>query len=185
MSNETKVPTFLCNKVFDDDMLSHFMTFYGTCVAKNSKDAIIYINSPGGYVNVLDSMLSIIESSDITFHSVGIGWCASCGLLLLAGCDVRYATDRASIMYHDIGGGSYGHPDQIEEYLERMKEISKRVLNKFADKTKKPLSWWDAEYMKSANRQFWFDAKKAKTLGVVDHIGIPVEKLEQKLTVGI
>lgn len=173
--SERKIPSFLCHKTFDDEMLEKFHLFYAKCMADGAKDAIIYINSPGGYVWVANSMLSMMENTDIKFHTACVGCAASCGLLLLAGGDVRYATERADIMFHDIGGGNCGHPDQIEEYVKRMKVTSQRVMEKFAKKTKKPLKWWMAEYMKNPNRQLWFDGKRAKTLGVVEHVGLPVE----------
>jgi len=183
MSEERKIPSFLCQKSFDDDMMSSFFDFYNKCVAEKAEDAIIYINSPGGYVSILDSMLSLMESAPINFHTVGIVWCCSCGLL--AGGDVRYATDRAEIMFHDIASGSHGHPDQMQEDVERIKITSQRVLGKFADKTKKPLKWWIDEYLKKPNREFWFDCKKAKTLGVIDHVGLPLENIKESKAISI
>ena len=178
-ATDRKVPTFLCYKTFDDAMLNEFVEFYNKCIAQKATDAIIYINSPGGYLSVLDSMASLMESTQITFHTVAIGWACSCGLLLLAAGDVRYATDRAEIMFHDIAGGAHGHPDQIHEDVSRMKSTSNRVIEKFAKKTKKSAKWWMTEYMKKPNRCFWFDAKKALTLGVIDYIGIPQESVKQ------
>lgn len=182
---DRKIPSFLCHKEFNNDMLNEFFTFYNKCIADKVDDAIIYINSPGGYVTTLDSMLSLIESTPIKFHTVGIGWCCSCGLLLLAGGDVRYATNRAEIMFHDIAGGAYGHPDQLIEDVDRIKATSSRVMQKFASKTKKSLKWWMDEYMKKSNRELWFDAKKAKTLGVIDHIGLPLESVKEEKTINI
>lgn len=179
MTTDRKIPTFLCHKTFDDTMLSEFVSFYNKCIASKATDAIIYINSPGGYVSVLDSMTSLMESTQINFHTVAIGWACSCGLLLLAAGDVRYATDRAEIMFHDIAGGSHGHPDQIIEDVSRIKSTSKRVIDKFAKRTKKNANWWMGEYIKNPNRTFWFDAKKALSLGVIDYIGVPQENVKQ------
>ena len=185
MSEERKIPSFLCNEAFDNKLLDSFFEFYNKCVAEKAEDAIIYIDSPGGYVATLNSMLSLMESTPIKFHTVAISWACSCGLLLLAGGDERYATDRAEIMFHDIASGTYGHPDQMQEDLDRVKALSEKVLKKFADKTKKPLKWWIDEYLKKPNREFWFDAKKAKTLGVIDHIGLPLENIKESKAISI
>lgn len=182
---DRKIPSFLCQKEFNSEMLKEFYDFYNKCIGEKVDDAIIYINSPGGYVTTLDSMLSLMEATPIKFHTVGIGWCCSCGVLLLAGGDVRYATDRAEIMFHDIAGGAYGHPDQLLEDVNRIKTTSNRVIQKFADKTKKTKKWWMDSYLKKANREYWFDAKTAKTLGVIDHIGLPLETIKEEKTINI
>ena len=183
--SERRVPTFLCGSDFNNSMLEKFVSFYNVCVADGTKDAIIYIDSPGGYVTVCNSMLSLMENTDIKFHTVCIGTAASCGLALLAGGDVRYATDRADIMFHDIAAGTWGHPDQMEDDIERMKKLGERFLKKFADKTKKTYKWWMDQYMKNPNRAFWFGANQAKTYGVVDKIGVPVESSNENLIVDV
>ena len=185
MTAERIVPTFLCNKKFDEAMLVSFVEFYDKCIASGRKEAIIYIDSPGGYVHVANSMLSLIENTNITFHTVCIGEACSCGLLLLAGGDKRYATDRARMMFHDISAGSYGHCDQMEDDIERMKKLSKDVMERFAKRTKKPLKWWMDQYIKNANRCYWFNEKTAKTVGVIDSIGLPVDKVKTEVEIGV
>lgn len=183
--SERLVPAFLCNNEFNNQMLNNFITFYNNCVADNKKNAIIYIDSPGGNVHILNSMLSLIESSSITFHTVAIGQAYSCGLLLLAGGDVRYATDRSEMMFHDISSCSWGHPDQMEDDLNRNKKISEQVMTKFADRTKKPIKWWMGQYLKNPNRYFWLNANQSKMYGVIDKIGVPVEKTKTDTIVDV
>ena len=173
MPEVSPFPQFLCNGDFDDKMLEKFIAFNSYLIDNQSKEACILIDSPGGYVTTLNSMLSIIENSDVRFHTVAIGSAASCGLLLLAGGDVRYATDRAQILFHDISAGTFGHPDEMLEDIERIKKLSSSVLTKFAKKTKHNLTWWKKEADKRKSRDFWFDSKKALDHGVIDHIGMP------------
>ena len=107
---------FLCKGTFNDNMLEDFMEFYTDSI--NHEDAYIFINSWGGNVCALNSMLSLMENSPTRFHTVAVGDAFSCGCLLLAGGDVRYATDRATVMLHDISCMLRGQPDQIKEDLE-------------------------------------------------------------------
>lgn len=173
MSNDVVNNIFLCTGSFDNDMLKSFVDFYKTLVKENKKQAFIYIDSPGGFVHVANAMLSIIEGSEIVFHTVAIGQACSCGCVLLAGADYRYATDRADIMFHDIAAAIWGHPEEMEFEIKRIKLLSSSFMDKFAKRTKKTKKWWLDKAKSTPVKEFWFKAKEAKTLGVVDYIGLP------------
>ena len=170
-----KVPTWLCSGEFDEDMLGSFIEFYNDVIGGNYKNAIIYIDSVGGDISVVNSMLSLMELTPITFHTVAIGSALSCGLFLLVGGDVRYATERAQLMHHATSLDTYGDLKTLKEEINRHLVLSNKMIEKFAAKTKKDAEWWDDQPAKSDSKEFWMDAKKAKTLGVIDHIGIPIE----------
>lgn len=172
----SKIKEWLCTGAFAADMLKSFMSFYKDLRENKISHAVIYIDSPGGRVHVCNSMLSIIENSDITWHTVVIGNACSCGLLLANGGDHCYATDRAEFMFHDISAGTFGHPDEMLEDIKRFEKISHKLMTRFAKKTKHPLSWWMDKAAKKKTKDFWFDTKQAKTFGVIEHIGLPVLK---------
>lgn len=162
-----------CTGVFNNDMLKNFLHFYAKIEEKKLNHAVIFIDSPGGYVHVLNSMLSIMENSQINWHTVVIGTAASCGLLLAAGGHYRYATDRAEFMFHDVSAGTHGKVDEMEEDVARIKKLSNSVMTKFAKRTKHPKKWWLEQADATKNRELWFDCKKAIELGAIDHMGIP------------
>lgn len=170
-----KVPTWLCSGEFDNNMLERFIDFYDDVIGGNFKNAIIYIDSIGGDISVVNSMLSLMELTPVTFHTVAIGSALSCGLYLLVGGDSRYATDRAQLMYHATSLETYGDLKSLKEEINRHLVLSNKMTQKFAAKTNKDAEWWDSQPSKADSKEFWMDAKKAKSLGVIDHIGIPME----------
>lgn len=179
---ERKIPTWLCGE-FNDELLKSFLEFYNKAVANNAKDAIIYIDSVGGLVHVCNAILSLMESSSIRFHTVALGEACSCGLVLLGGGDVRYATDRTQMLFHDISFGSYGNPDQVEHNATRAKDFGKRLLSRFAKRTNKTYKWWMDKTKENPDRDFWFYSKEALELGVIDHIGVPKETVKTEIVV--
>jgi ATP-dependent Clp protease protease subunit len=181
---ERKIPTWLCGE-FDESLLEGFIEFYNKAVATGATDAIIYIDSVGGYVHVCNSILAMIESSSIRFHTVVLGEACSCGLVLLGGGDVRYAAERSQLLFHDISFGAYGNPDQVEHNAARAKEFGKQLLTRFAKRTKKTYKWWMDKTKENPDRDYWFYAKEALELGVVDHIGIPRETMKTEMIVDV
>jgi ATP-dependent protease ClpP protease subunit len=165
--------SWLCTGTFNNDMLKSFVGFYTKIEDKKLNHAVIFIDSPGGYVHVLNSMLSIMENSQINWHTVVIGTAASCGLLLAAGGHFRYATDRAEFMFHDVSAGTHGKVDEMEEDVARIKRLSNSVMTKFSKRTNHPKKWWLEQADNTKNRELWFDCKKAVSFGVTDYIGIP------------
>jgi len=170
-----KVPTWLCTGEFDAEMLASFIDYYNEVIGGNYKNAIIYIDSYGGDISVVNSMLSLMELTPITFHTCAIGSALSCGLFLLVGGDVRYATARAQLMHHATSLDTYGNLKTLKEEITRHIVLSNKMTEKFALKTKKDMDWWEEQPEKTDSKEFWFDAKKAKSLGAIDHIGIPLE----------
>jgi ATP-dependent protease ClpP protease subunit len=184
-NNVRKIPTWLCSGEFDEGMLESFIDFYNDVVGGNYKNAIIYIDSIGGDISVVNSMLSLIELTPVTFHTTAIGSALSCGLYLLVGGDVRYATDRAQLMYHATSLETFGDLKSLKEEINRHLVLSNKMTEKFAAKTKKDAEWWDSQPSKADSKEFWMDAKKAKSLGVIDHIGIPMENQRIITEVGV
>ena len=67
----------------------------------------------------------------------------------------------------------------MEELKETQKVFDKqcqRAMRLFADQTKKSLDWWMEKAYSHKTSDYWFDAKTAYELGVIDFIGVPIIK---------
>ena len=128
----------------------------------------MYINSPGGSVT---SMWSIIDTMnlikpDVSTVCVGIAASAA-SLTLAAGAKgKRYILPHAEVMIHQPSGGSQGQASDIEIQAKHILR-TKDLLHKFmADKTGQPLE----KIEKDMDRDSFMDAKEAVVYGVVDKI---------------
>ncbi len=159
--------------VFDGRMLKDFLDFYEGCTKDGIENAVLMINSPGGSLYTLTGMLSVIENSNMTWWGVNNGQAYSCGLLLLAGCDYRYGSDRASYIWHDMTTGFYGNPDSIEEELRWTKEEKEYTFQKYADKVFHDLDWWMEKTKQYDDGDYKFRSDEALKNGVIDFLGFP------------
>jgi len=132
------------------------------------KDITMYINSPGGSVV---SMWSIIDTMNLIkpdVSTVCVGMAASAASLVLANGakGKRYALPNAEIMIHQPLGGARGQASDIEIQAKSIIK-TKILLHKFmAEKTGQPVK----KIEKDMDRDYFLDAKEALDYGIVDKI---------------
>ncbi len=141
------------------------------------KDINFYINSPGGLVTsglaVYDTMQYI--KPDIT--TVCIGQAASMGAVLLtAGAQgKRYSLPNARILIHQPMGGFQGQASDIEiqaKEILRMKDTLNRILVIHTGKTMEQIQ-------NDTDRDFFMSGAEAKNYGIIDHVIMNRDDLDQ------
>ncbi len=134
----------------------------------STKDITMYINTPGGSVT---SMWSIIDTMNLIKPDVSticIGMAASAGSLILANGakGKRLILPHAEVMIHQPLGGAEGQASDISI---RAKNIlkTKDLGHKFmAEKTGQTVE----KLEKDMDRDYYMDAKEAVEYGIVDKI---------------
>ena len=132
---------------------------------------IVYINSPGGYLSALQTMMSAMDVVPNKIVTVAMGMAASCGCFLLAHGDIRMASPYATIMLHKISAGSFGHIEDIEADTEEHLRENQAIFKVFSTDIKKPVSKIEKDL--KVKRDLYFSAETAKNYGIVDLVGIP------------
>jgi ATP-dependent Clp protease protease subunit len=134
----------------------------------------IYIDSYGGYVDSLNSMLSAINETPNPIVTVCVGKAMSAGAVLLAAGDHRFCDPMARIMVHEISGGAIGHNDDIQVDARESKRLNDQMMKFLAMRCKK--SYADIKkIMKDEDaRDLYLTAEEAKEFGLVDYVGLPV-----------
>ena len=159
---------------FDDTLLKDFVNFHRACVDEGVVEAFIYVNSPGGSVFVFEGMQALMNSGEISYHTVNVGMACSAACLLMAQGNFRWAQPQSLFMFHDAAMVNYGKMKEITETHEIFEKQTEKAMRVFADQTNKSSKWWlDKAYGKRTS-DFWFEASEAFNYGVVDCIGIPV-----------
>jgi ATP-dependent Clp protease protease subunit len=154
---------------FEDQMASNIVAQLLYLQSEDSeKDITMYINSPGGSIT---SMWSIIDTMNLIkpdVSTVCVGMAASAASLTLAAGTKgkRYILPHAEVMIHQPLGGAEGQASDIEI---RAKHIikAKKLLHEFmAEKTGQPVE----KLEKDMDRDFFMDSAEAIKYGVVDKV---------------
>jgi ATP-dependent Clp protease, protease subunit len=154
---------------FNDDMASSIVAQLLYLQSEDStKDITMYINSPGGAVHSMWSIVDTMNLIKCDVSTVCIGMAASCGsMTLVAGTKgKRFILPNAEVMIHQPSGGASGMASDIEI---RAKHIlhTKDKLHKFmAERTGQTI----AKIAKDMDRDTWLTSEEAVKYGIVDKI---------------
>ncbi len=128
----------------------------------------LYINSPGGSVSGLMSIIDTIRHTEVKVHTYCVGMAASAAAVLLT-CGRkghRYIFPSASVMFHDISGWAGGTYKDIKidfEFLEYQRKLLKKVLIETTEQ--------DADIIETLlDRDKWLTPEEAINMNVADKI---------------
>lgn len=161
---------------FDDHALAKFYAQFSELEANPLIQVIpIFISSYGGDTTGYFAMRDLIKTSDKPVATVGLGKAMSCGALLLAAGTkgLRFASEDTELMIHELSSGVQGKTTDIVGYSEDMNRVNKMVFRNLAKDTGTPVDLIFSHMHKRKNADWFFSAKTAKELGIIDHIGIP------------
>jgi ATP-dependent Clp protease protease subunit len=136
----------------------------------NTKDITMYINSGGGSIV---SMWSIIDTMNLIkpdVSTVCTGMAASAASLILASGakGKRMALPHAEIMIHQplISGGLSGQASDIEIHTKHLLRTKDYLHKYMADRTGQPLQRLE----KDMDRDYYMSSEEAMQYGIVDKI---------------
>lgn len=128
----------------------------------------IFINSDGGSLNAVMTIIDLIKLSKTPVMTIGLGKCFSSGGLLLMGGHkgLRYILPSCQILIHDGQTGAVGNVSKVMDNLEFTKESEERVKSYVIGQT----NITDELYDKNYRRDWWIFAEEGISLGVADKI---------------
>lgn len=153
------------------------------------KPIILHINSYGGEVDALFSMLDSMDAirsmapPEFKFLTVTMGKAQSAGAALLSYGDYRFATPYSRIMLHQVVGGTWGSQPANEVEFEEVTRMNERLLQLLIERCK--LNTSVEEFKKKLSHNLYLTPEQAKDFGIVDIIGYPklVEQMAYELHV--
>lgn len=154
---------------FNDDMAGLIVAQLLFLQSEDSqKDITMYINSPGGSIV---SMWSIIDTMNLIkpdVSTVCIGMAASAGSLVLANGakGKRLILPNAKVMIHQPLGGARGQASDIAIQAEEILKAKRKLIEFMHQKTNQPVE----KLEKDMDRDYFLDAKAALDYGIVDKI---------------
>lgn len=137
---------------------------------------VIHIDSPGGDAYSLLSMWETMDNiravapEEFYFITYVHGCALSCGLLLAAHGDLRVASPKSELMYHEVSDTpGTGREHQLDIHHANLKAFTNKIYEIFADDTNfkggvKALRAW-------GEKDRWLTPPEAKKLGIIDVVG--------------
>ena len=135
----------------------------------------VIIDSYGGQVYSLMSMIAAIKASEIPVATIVEGKAMSCGVIL-ASCGTkghRYITEDATLMIHDVSSGAFGKNSEIQASADETQRLNEKIYQILAENTGKPAKWFHKKIMKRGRADWFVEPYRAIEIGISDVIGMP------------
>tara|TARA_Y100000034_G_scaffold124412_1_gene172546 strand:+ start:824 stop:1429 length:606 start_codon:yes stop_codon:yes gene_type:complete len=173
------LPVVIRVRKFDEAGAKEFATQMSK--AQNTGQPIIpvIIDSYGGQVYSLMSMISDIQHSKIPVATIAQGKAMSCGAILFSfGKEgKRYMDPHATLMIHDVSSMNFGKVEEIKSDAEEVDRLNKKVYRMMAVNCGHPEEYF-LEIVHNRGHADWFlTADQCKSHNLANHLHVPTLKI--------
>ena len=157
--------------------------------AHNTGQSVIpvIIDSYGGQVYSLMSMIASIKNSELPVATIVEGKAMSCGVILFS-CGTegyRYITEDATLMIHDVSSASWGKNSEIQASAEEVKRLNDKIYKILSENSNKSEKWFNKKLNEKGRSDWFIEAKEAIDLGIADKVGMPKLEINVKLDINL
>lgn len=166
--------TIMVNK-FDEDSAKKFMSDMDAAHQTGQPVIPVCIDSYGGQVYSLMTMMDCIRSSERPVATIAVGKAMSCGAFLLScGTDgKRYAAPNSTIMIHEVSGGAFGKVDDLVVRSEEITRLNEKLMRKLAVNCGKDENFFIEKIHDKNHADLYVEPDTAKEWNLVNHVRIP------------
>lgn len=110
---------------------SYYRGVVSMLMGAGEADTVIFlVNSPGGQLNGLLTLIEGLKMTDATTMAVLVGECASAASMFALHCDHVFVSDNATMLCHNISYGTGGKGSDILSHVQHVSKTSEKLLRK-------------------------------------------------------
>ena len=174
------LPVIIRVKKFDESAADEFCTKMNK--AQNSGQPIVpvIIDSYGGQVYSLMSMISDIKHSKIPVATIAQGKAMSCGAILFSfGTEGhRYMDPDATVMIHDVSSMGWGKVEEIKADAAEVERLNQRVYRMMAENCGQKEDYFLDIVHNKSHADWYLDAEECKRHKMANHLHVPELKIK-------
>ena len=180
-----KPPIMIRVNKFDEKSANEFAHKVALAHSTGQKVIPIIIDSYGGQVYSLMSMVAAIESAELPVATIVEGKAMSCGAVLLYFGEqgMRFADPNATVMIHDVSSGGHGKIEELKADVKEAERLDEKIFTMMARNCGKKDDYFKKKVFNKKHADWFMDAQEAKKHGLVNHLRVP--KLNIKVDVDI
>jgi ATP-dependent Clp protease protease subunit len=170
-----KNPVIITVNKFDEKSAKEFQQQIS--LAHNTGQQIIpvVIDSYGGQVYSLMSMISAIKHAEIPVATIVEGKAMSCGAILFSfgSQGLRFMDPDATVMIHDVSSMEYGKVEEIKASAEETDRLNQKVYTMMARNCGKKDDYFLKKVHTKGHADWFLDAAECKKHGLTNQLRIP------------
>jgi len=185
---ELKAPPIIVrvNK-FDEDAAEKFSA--DMQVARNSGQPVIpiVIDSYGGQVYSLMSMISEIKRCEVPVATIVESKAMSCGAVLFTfGTQgYRFMAEDATVMIHDVSSGGRGKVEEVKASAAESERLDQKIYKMMSQNCGKKDDYFKKIVHRKGHADWFLDSDESKKHGVCNHIRIPTLRVSIEVKVEV
>ena len=140
----------------------------------------VIIDSYGGQVYSLMSMISDIQHSKIPVATIVQGKAMSCGAILFSfgAPGKRYMDQNATVMIHDVSSMDRGKVEEIKASAEETERLNKKIYHMMAENCGQDEDYFLEIVHEKGHADWFLYAKECKKHKLANHLRVPDLKIE-------
>ena len=160
---------------FDEESAKEFAGQMALAHNTGQKVIPIIIDSYGGQVYSLMSMVASIKSSELPVATIIEGKAMSCGAVLFTFGEegMRYMDPDATIMIHDVSSSQWGKVEEIKASAAETERLNKKIYTMMARNCGHNDDYFLDEVHKRGRADWYIEPKEAKALKMANHLRVP------------
>lgn len=130
----------------------------------------VFIDSPGGKVNVGMDIYNYLKSLGKPLHTIGMNMVASMATVIHLAGDTRTIRPNTQYMIHLPWGGVDGTSEEIEEYSKSLKATEGQLLDFYVKNTNNPKE----AILPLLKEETWLSAEELLALGFISELPVAI-----------
>jgi ATP-dependent Clp protease protease subunit len=178
-------PVIVTVNKFDEESAKEFRNKVAMAHNTGQKIVPVVIDSYGGQVYSLMSMISTIKNSELPIATIIQGKAMSCGAILFSfGKEgYRFMDRNATVMIHDVSAGQLGKVEELKASAKESDRLNQIVYTMMAQNCGKKDDYFLKLVDKKKHADWFLDAEECQKHGLTNHLRVP--KISINLDVSI
>ncbi len=178
-------PVIVVVNKFDEDSADEFRNKVSIAQNTGQKVIPVVIDSYGGQVYSLMSMIATIKSCTLPIATIIEGKAMSCGAILFSFGDegLRFMDKDATLMIHDVSSAQWGKNEEIKASAQETDRLNKKVYKMMARNCGHPDDFFIKKVHDRGHADWFLEADECKELNLANHLRVP--KIDVKINVDI
>ena len=174
-----KSPVIVRVNKFDEESSKKFASEVAQAHNTGQKVIPIVIDSYGGQVYSLMTMIAAIKDAELPIATIVEGKAMSCGAVLLTFGDegMRFADPNATVMIHDVSSGGWGKIEELKADVKEAERLDEKIYTMMARNCGKKDDYFKKKVFNKKHADWFMCADEAKKHGIVNHLRLPTFRI--------
>ncbi len=165
---------------FTEDSAKKFHAEVAQAHSTGQKVLPVVIDSYGGQVYSLMSMIGAIKHSEISVATIVEGKAMSCGAILFSFGEegLRFMDPNATVMIHDVSSMDWGKVEELKAGAAEADRLNKKIYTMMARNCGKKDDYFMKIVDKKKHADWFLDAEEAKKHDLANQLRLPKMTIE-------